>query len=161
MSHEQTYTAGKAKIHSLTSMGVLLCLAVGGCSQVTMPLGSDDVETPLVLTGSIPSGIDVAFTDIDGKDRQIIAFTLDLLTSGAVPKQETDDDHDARLSWTNPESGNSGKVSDVDQQALAETGCLTFKTTANTIAGVRIYSGTACRDISRQLTITSLAAGDA
>ncbi|MEJ8473395.1 RT0821/Lpp0805 family surface protein [Roseibium algae] len=126
-----------------------------------MPLGSADVETPLVLTGSISSAVDVAFTDVDPVDRQIIAYTLDQLTTTDAQQLSYTNGDQERLRWSNPESGNSGKVSDIDLTVEAETGCMAFKTTANTIAGVRIYSGTACRDISKRLMITSLVEGNA
>ncbi len=156
-----SYTAGKAKIQLLKVAGVAVCLLAGGCGQVTMPLGSADVETPLVLTGSVPSSIDIAAADVGPEDREIIAETLELMLKDGVALSLAETEEAKRLTWSSPESGNSGKISDVDNQALDETGCLSFKTTANTIAGVRIYNGTACRDIRQLLTVTALSMADA
>lgn len=122
-----------------------------------MPLGSDDVETPLLLTGSISSSEDTAHSDIDGQDRRLIASALEQALVNANLQIE-----DRRsLAWTNLESGNSGTIGNVDQTIMDATGCLSFETTANTIAGVQIYSGTACRDISQKLAVTALSVGKA
>ncbi|WP_417685197.1 RT0821/Lpp0805 family surface protein [Roseibium sp.] len=165
MFHRHTYTARLTKIQSLAAPALSLVLLAGGCGQISMPLGSADVETPLVLTGSIPSASDVAFADVGEDDRKIIAMTLDAVTAADGPEpaaySESAADENSRLAWTNQESGNSGRISEIDKTGLAETGCVAFKTTANTIAGLKIYSGSACRDISSRMTITSLAAGDA
>ncbi len=161
MSNDQTYTAGPAKIQSLNCAALLVCLFAAGCGQVSMPLGSADVETPLVITGSLASPTESAFTDVGAEDRQIIAYTLDLAVDNGSLLALEDSDGENRLTWSNPQSGNSGKVSDIDKSAFADTGCVGFRTTANTIEGVRIYKGSACRDISQRMTITSLAASDA
>ncbi|WP_346899460.1 RT0821/Lpp0805 family surface protein [uncultured Roseibium sp.] len=121
---------------------------LGACSPVSMPIGSSDIETPLVLTGSIPSLDDDAYTDVGADDRKLIAKTI---------HTAVDDDNTAEaLAWSNPESGNSGTISDVDVSQFEDTGCLSFKTTANTITGVGLYEGTACRDISNAMAITVL-----
>jgi len=158
MLGNMSYTAANRKIQwpSGTIIGgsLLLALGLSACSGVSVPLGSDDVETPLLITGSIESDSDVAYADIDKRDREIISLTLDSATidpADAVTPGET-------LVWTNPESGNSGTISDVNTASLAENGCLDFSTTANTIAGIKIYRGTACRDISKRLVVTALAA---
>ncbi|MBO6755374.1 MAG: pyridoxamine 5'-phosphate oxidase [Roseibium sp.] len=132
-------------------------VVLAGCGQVAVPLGSADVETPIILTGSIPSAADIAYTDIDERDRVIIAHTIETaLTDGAVHG-----DAPAAFSWRNSESGNSGTVSKIDLAEIGRTGCLGFETTANTIAGIKIYNGTACHDISNRLAITALASGAA
>lgn len=120
-----------------------------------MPIGSSGIETPLVLTGSIPSDIDVAYADIGKEDRRLIAASL----SGAINQPSMADDDETEptsFAWTNPESGNSGTISEVNMSDFEDTGCLAFTTTANTIGGVRLYSGTACRDISKKMAITTL-----
>lgn len=120
-----------------------------------MPLGSADVETPLVLTGSLPNSLDVAYTDIGAEDRRLIANAL--LSAMNQPKKETEQPEDqAPLTWSNPESGNSGTIAELETSDFENSGCLSFKTTANTIEGVRLYNGTACRDISQKLAITAL-----
>ncbi|WP_208999218.1 RT0821/Lpp0805 family surface protein [Roseibium sediminis] len=120
-------------------------------------MGSNDVDTPTILTGSIPSNTDVAYADVDERDREILALTLD--SASVDPADQIKPDQ--TLAWTNPESGNSGTISNVNLSALTDTGCLEFDTTANTIAGIKIYHGTACRDISQRMVITALAANNA
>jgi len=159
MARARSYTALGQKIQPFANPKVWLCAALGlglaACGQVTVPLGSADVETPMLLTGSIPSTADIAYADIGPTDRLFIAQALSGgLTSGA-------DTASALIPWTNPESGNSGTLSGIDTATLDQTGCLGFSTTANTIAGVRIYKGTACRNASSRLLVTELTAGAA
>lgn len=155
----QSYTAALRKIQrsSGTILGAALLIVpvLAGCSS--MPLGSNDVDSPTILTGSIPSNTDVAYADVDERDREILALTLD--SASVDPSDQIQPDQ--TLAWTNPESGNSGTISNVNLSALTDTGCLEFDTTANTIAGIKIYHGTACRDISQRMVITALAANNA
>lgn len=154
----RSYTAGPVKIHPLATILVVLGIALGGCSQVSMPMGSNNVDTPTVLTGSIPSATDVAYSDINDGDRSIIAAHLDSLaeelSAGTSVTGMT-------LPWLNSVSGNSGTLSTIDPALLTQTGCLTFRTTANTIAGIKLYDGTACRDITRKFAVTALTVSDA
>jgi outer membrane surface antigen len=158
MHRMRSYTAGNIKIQYLKA--VLFCLggALGGCSQVTVPIGSNNVDTPTVITGSIPSSTDIAYSDINEGDRRIIAENLDAI--GGVLKADSDV-QTISLPWLNSLSGNSGTLSNIDTVSLGETGCLSFLTTANTIAGIKLYSGTACRDISQSFAVTTLSVADA
>jgi len=159
----RSYTARPNKIQSLKLHCAMVCAIVAGfslagCSQMGMQVGTDDVTSPTILTGSIPSATDVAYSDLTPEDRQAIAANLDGL--------ETDlgqgaDLADLSLPWLNSSSGNSGTVSSISPAIYAQTGCLSFKTTANTIAGIKLYSGTACKDITRKFTVTALAVADA
>ena len=148
----KSYTAGGIKIQSAWVAALAISGALGACSPVSMPIGSSDIETPLVLTGSISSEDDT-YADISTDDRKLIAQTL----YAALDKDSTED----ALAWSNPESGNSGTVSDLDASQFEDTGCLSFKTTANTITGLRLYEGTACRDVSNAMAVTALRAAKA
>ncbi|PVB63203.1 pyridoxamine 5'-phosphate oxidase [Labrenzia sp. 011] len=123
-----------------------------------MPMGSNNVDTPTLLTGSIESSSDVAYADIDDEDRKVIAENLDAiapeLTAGTTIE-------DLTLPWLNAISGNSGTLSKLDASSLGETGCVSFETTANTIAGIKLYSGTACRDVVKKFAVTTLSVADA
>jgi len=144
----KSYTAGTIKIQSAWLAALAIFGLLGACSPVSMPIGSSDIETPLVLTGSIPTEETDSYADISADDRKLIAQTLHAAL-------EDDKGADA-LAWSNPESGNSGTISDLDASQFADTGCLSFRTTANTITGLRLYQGTACRDISKTMAITTL-----
>ncbi len=144
----KSYTARGIKIQSAWLAAAAISGLLGACSPVSMPIGSSDIETPLVLTGSIPSLDDDAYADVGTDDRKLIAQTIHM----AVDDNNTAED----LAWTNPDSGNSGTISALDVSKFKDTGCLSFKTTANTITGVRLYEGTACRDISKTMAITVL-----
>jgi len=158
MYRMRSYTAGHIKIHPLAAAILALGIGLGGCSQVTVPMGSNNVTSPTVLTGSIPSAADVAYSDIHEDDRTIIAGHLDTLG------QSLEDDTPptgVSLPWLNSVSGNSGTLSGIDTSLLSATGCLTFRTTANTIAGIKLYDGTACRDITRKFAVTALTVAEA
>ncbi|MHA7774045.1 RT0821/Lpp0805 family surface protein [Roseibium sp. M-1] len=158
----RSYTAGHIKIHPfvaiLLTLGAALGTTLGGCSQVTMEMGSNNLDSPTVLTGSIPSATDVAYADINEDDRSIIAQNLDLFGQDLAAGKSADG---VTLSWLNSISGNSGTLAQIDAAVLNETGCLNFKTTANTIAGIKLYSGTACRDITQRFAVTALTVVDA
>lgn len=129
-----------------------------------MQLGSADVETPLVITGSLTSGTETAFADIDRSDRTRIAALLEANLEEVQPAAGDTFDSSSKtnaLSWSNPATGNSGQVTEISLASLPDTGCVGFTTTANTIAGVRLYAGSACKDAMQRLVITSLSAVDA
>lgn len=162
MYRMRSYTAGNIKIQQfvavLSTLGLTLSLTLGGCSQISVPMGSNDVDTPTLLTGSIPSSSDIAYSDISPEDRKIIAENLD----AADPELTADSQAGAlNLPWLNALSGNSGTLSNIDASSLGETGCISFKTTANTIAGIKLYSGTACRDVTQKFNVTTLSVADA
>ncbi len=163
MRHMRSYTARHNKIYPLKNrsvmvFAVLLGGALAGCGQMGMQVGTDDLKTPTVLTGSIPSAADVAYSDLSPEDRLAIAANLDALNADLERGSNLDG---LSLPWLNAISGNSGTVSEVSSSAFTQTGCLTFKTTANTIAGIKLYSGTACRDITQKFAVTALAVADA
>ncbi|MDN3718459.1 hypothetical protein QW131_02535 [Roseibium salinum] len=69
----RSYIAGNIKIQQFAAVLLPLGLVLGGCSQFSVPVGSNNVDTPTLLTGSIPSSSDVAYSDISVEDRKIIA----------------------------------------------------------------------------------------
>lgn len=128
---------------------LLLPLAAAGCSGVSMPIGSNDLESPLDLTGSIDSQQNAADVDISAQDRAIIARAI--ATAHEAGQAEPP------FSWNNPITGNSGTIVAVkDDTQPGGTGCTRFETTANTIGGVRAYLGTACRDLMQEWAIIDL-----
>ncbi|MEP3048728.1 MAG: RT0821/Lpp0805 family surface protein [Roseibium sp.] len=149
----RSYTARPAKIQPLMLCMLVLGMIVSGCSQVSMQMGSADVTEPTLLTGSISSNSDVAFADISSDDRLIIAQNLDELSGDLSGSSDL---AELSLPWLNTASGNSGTVSAFDRSTFEETGCLNFQTTANTIVGIKLYAGTACRDITQKFAVTTL-----
>lgn len=158
MYRMRSYTDGHIKIHPLGGILLAIGLSLGGCAQVSVPMGSNNVATPTVLTGSIPSASDVAYSDVDEDDRSIIAGHLDTLGATLADGQAATG---VALPWLNSVSGNSGTLTGIDTSVLSATGCLTFRTTANTIAGIKLYDGTACRDITRKFAVTALTVSEA
>ncbi len=163
MRRMRSYTARPSKIHPLKNQSAVVCalvmgLTASGCSQVGMQVGTDDLKTPTILTGSIPSAADEAYTDLSIEDRQSIAKNFDTLDQDLASGAGLED---LKLPWLNGISGNSGTISEINPTAFAQTGCLGFKTTANTISGIKLYSGTACRDITQKFAVTALTVADA
>ncbi|TWI84590.1 outer membrane surface antigen [Roseibium hamelinense] len=140
------------KIQPRAVLAAAILPVLGACTQVTVPLGSNDVQTPIVLSGEMGLSADEAFTDIDAQDRAEIAAVLADLISKETATQTVA----TEMRWLNGESGNSGTVSKLDLADYQATGCFSFQTTANTIAGVKLYSGTACKDARNILDVASL-----
>ncbi|WP_299811421.1 RT0821/Lpp0805 family surface protein [uncultured Roseibium sp.] len=154
----RSYTVGNIKIQFFVAVLVVFGQALGGCSMVSMPMGSNNSDSPTLLTGSIGSSTDVAYADINSDDRKIIAENLDAIGPELAAGSTAED---LTLPWLNDISGNSGTLSKLDTATLGETGCLSFETTANTIAGIKLYSGTACRDLAQKFAVTTLSVADA
>lgn len=137
-------------------LGVLIastCM-LAACGSMPTHVGSDDLTSPLDLTGSIDGAQNAADTDIGADDRKAIAFAL-----AAGPASVS---RPAAFTWSNPVSGNSGTILSLKEESVPfGTECSRFETTANTIAGVRAYTGLACRDANTNWTIVDLRAKDA
>lgn len=133
---------------------------LGACAQMGGPLGNSDVVDMSDVTGSIgttnvptPSAPDSTAqsstaADIDSSDRQLIALAL---ASAAGPGNALS------VPWINPQTGNSGTITALTEEGKELLGCVAFRTTANTIQGVRAYDGNACRDARQQLAVITLA----
>lgn len=132
------------------ALAALPALALAGCSAVSIPIGdaagTSDVHAPLDLTGSLG---DTAPLDIAPGDRREIAAIFPAAIGagqGAAP-----------LSWTNPETGNRGTITEI---VLADPkgtqGCARFVTSANTFEGLRNYTGVACPDAAERWHVTAL-----
>ncbi|MEP0406265.1 MAG: hypothetical protein ABJH93_11010 [Roseibium sp.] len=102
---------------------------------------------------SIVSPAEPARQVIEDDDWEAIAQNLDKvvpdLSSRAV-------DLAAGWSWFSPVSGNSGTLLKIETAGLSETECISFQTTANTITGIGLYTGTACRALGRRFAVTEL-----
>lgn len=158
MYRMRSYTGPHFKIHPLGAALLAAGALVSGCSQVSVPVGSNNIDAPTVLTGSIPSTSDVAYSDVNEGDRGIIAANLDSLSDDLADIETV---KELSLPWLNSVSGNSGTLSGIDATSLAASGCVTFRTTANTIAGIKLYDGSACRDVTRKFSVTTLTVSDA
>ncbi|WP_349359753.1 RT0821/Lpp0805 family surface protein [Stappia sp.] len=136
-------------------LGISLALALlaGACGGVSMPVGSADPATPLDLTGSIDAEQNTADVDIGAQDRAVIARAI-ATARGSTTAQPP-------FSWTNPLSGNSGTILALTDDTIASgTGCARFRTTANTIGGLRAYDGVACQDAMQTWQVIDLTEAD-
>lgn len=136
----------------LVPLGVILSLGIfaAGCAQTSAPIATNDMVAPLDLTNSISGMPSNAGADVEATDRQVIALALAETTPPGGGEVE--------IPWLNPESGNSGTITKVTGEGDQVPGCMSFRTTANTIQGVRAYEGNACRDARQNLAVISLAA---
>lgn len=149
MKASGAYNASLPQLKNCFVPIALIGLLISGCSSVSTPLGSADVAVPLDLTASIDGIDDTSYADIDEMDRKIL--------SSEILKAVNLSAENGTYPWVNPQSGNSGTISELSTASLTKSGCVSFKTTANTIDGIRLYHGTACQDASNAFAIVSLA----
>ncbi|MFN4009505.1 MAG: RT0821/Lpp0805 family surface protein [Pannonibacter sp.] len=135
-------------------------IGLGACAQISGPLATSDVVDMSDVTGSInnagnglatdPAGTGsrAPSSDIDATDRQLIALAI---ASAPAPGNAIN------VPWLNPASGNSGTIIALTPEGRDLLGCVAFRTTANTIQGVRAYDGNACRDARQQMAVINLA----
>lgn len=128
-------------------VGIGFALAVGaalsGCT-VSGPMGHAGKDRSASEAVSIVSPAEPSRQDIKDDDWAAIAQNLDRV------------DLAAGRSWFSPVSGNSGTLLKIETADLSGTECISFQTTANTITGIRLYTGTACRDPGRRFAVTEL-----
>ena len=132
------------------ALAVMTVFALSGCSAISIPLGeatgTSDMNAPIDLTGSISDTTDL---DVGPDDRRYIA--------AVVPAHIADPTDQALLSWSNPDTGNSGTIIEIvpaDPNGIR--GCARFTTSANTFAGLRNYTGMACPDSFKAWHVTLL-----
>ncbi|PTW62162.1 outer membrane surface antigen [Breoghania corrubedonensis] len=132
-------------------------LGLAGCGHISFPMGkSSESDASSINTGSVASMSDPRTDrDVAVTDRGIIASTL-------ATAPETQEPTPTQLAWANPETGNQGTIFEVvDADPKAAGSCRRFSTTANTIDGVRAYSGIACPDSFDKWHVTVLQPADA
>ncbi|NBN64317.1 pyridoxamine 5'-phosphate oxidase [Microvirga tunisiensis] len=123
-------------------------LVLGGCAQISSPLASYDGPAAVDVTGSTNGAGTASDLEIDTTDRAVIALALTRApVAGAA----------VEIPWLNPESGNSGTITALGREGEQVPGCMAFQTTANTIQGVKAYSGNACRDLRQELQVIGIA----
>lgn len=158
------YPGSLSKRLGLLATFLSVNIGLGACAQLSGPLATSDVVDMSDVTGSIDSAgasaadgsaTDAAgassqagSTDIDAADRQLIALAI---ASAPAPGNAIS------IPWLNPVSGNSGTIIALTPEGRDLLGCVAFRTTANTIQGVRAYDGNACRDARQQLAVINLA----
>lgn len=149
-----TVRSGMRQWRRFAAVGLLAGLA--GCSQISFPIATSDTEQPVNMTGTVIGMQDeAADRDVAATDRGIIASTL-----ASAPT--SDEPAPTQLAWVNPETGNQGTIFEiVDADPKQAGGCRRFTTTANTIEGVRNYSGIACPDSFDTWHVTVLQPADA
>jgi surface antigen len=104
-------------------------------SQWTSPSTTAAAPVPEDVTGSIARPQPAPA--VVGADADVIRRTVEK-TSVVAPTTQ--------VAWTNPETGNSGTISDlVPSRAANGAPCRDFRTTVATIGGVRLFAGRACQ----------------
>ncbi len=143
---------------AVAAMGVL---ALAGCGHISFPMSdTSETGTSQIRTASI-DGMETPDSDseIVATDRGVIASTLASAPAVEGPEASVSP---TQLAWVNPETGNQGTIFEiVDADPKGVHGCRKFSTTANTIEGVRAYSGIACPDSFDKWHVTVLQPADA
>ncbi len=135
-------------------IATLAASALAGCAGIAIPLsgadGTSDINAPIDLTGNIGNTADL---DVTMSDRQRIVAVL--------PENPTEADSVVPLAWVNPETGNRGTITElVEADPAGNRGCARFTTSANTIEGLRNYTGMACPDSFNNWHVTVLEPAD-
>ncbi|WP_106752015.1 RT0821/Lpp0805 family surface protein [Pannonibacter carbonis] len=158
------YPGSLSKRLGLLATFLSVNIGLGACAQISGPLATSDVVDMSDVTGSIDSAgasagngpvTEVAgassqarSSDIDATDRKLIALAI---ATAPAPGNAIS------IPWLNPASGNSGTIIALTPEGRDLLGCVAFRTTANTIQGVRAYDGNACRDARQQMAVINLA----
>ncbi len=143
------YIAIRSLRHTLLCAAIVATGFLAGCGSISFPMGSNDVEAPLDLTGSIDGIQNSADLDISPEDRAVIAKTISAAPAGVT----------STLAWSSHISGNSGTITALaPDTGSSGTGCRSFETTANTVTGIRTYTGIVCRDLRKVWTVVELQA---
>ncbi len=135
--HRQDITTGlwfvQAPIGPAFATMILAGLVLGGCA-LDIPIKTIE-PGPTVVTGSVqPVG---ATEKIDQGDTKIINDTV-----AQAPVQPA---APSLLDWRNPETGNRGTVSAINEFiADDQRKCRKFKTTLDSFTGISLYNGESC-----------------
>jgi surface antigen len=119
--------------------------AISSCSVTkTMTLDTAQSET---VTASIAAPMKAE--GIDGTDAELIR--------SAIAGNIDGDSNIAALAWSNPDTGNSGTITGVDE-FVGEGGrnCRKFRTTVDSFVGISQYSGEACETTPGSWELSSL-----
>ncbi len=122
-------------LRSIGNIGIALVVALylSGCAvgKSVDRLADDGGLT----TGSIPQSVVVE--DVDPGDAEQIKL--------AVADAETAASGSNLLAWSNPETGNSGTITAIDQY-IGKSGqsCRKFRTTVDSFMGISLYEGETC-----------------
>jgi surface antigen len=129
-------------------VALALCgMALGGCSTLGLPFGSEAaVDTTTV--GSIPVSAKLS-DSVNPSDWETIQRTV-----AAVPSNQSQ-----TVEWTNSRTGSTGTV--IALAASGNASCRAFATTISDPRGVRRYSGQVCRQLAGQWRLKSVSADDA
>ena len=110
---------------------VLLVVALSGCAigKSVDRLAADSQLT----TGSIPK--DVVVEGVDPGDTAAIKLTV----------ADAGEEGSNLLAWNNPETGNSGTITAIDQYIGTDgQSCKKFRTTVDSFMGISLYEGETC-----------------
>lgn len=114
-------------------MAGLLALSISGCA-VNKTMSRID-NNPDIITGSITKPVEAE--GIDPTDAEKIKV--------AVVGADKPSDESHLLAWNNPETGNSGTITAIDQFiGTSGQSCKKFRTTVDSFMGIALYNGETC-----------------
>ena len=124
-------SAGRAIVNIAGAF--VLSTAVSGCA-VNKTMSRID-NNPDIITGSVTKPVEVE--GIDPTDAEKIKL--------AVVEAEKPVANSHLLAWNNPQTGNSGTITAIDQY-IGNSGqsCKKFRTTVDSFMGIALYNGETC-----------------
>lgn len=140
-----SYTGRVAGRQRIAYAGLLLSvLSLAGCSSmgglgditgsITVPSAARSGPTGAGKSAE-PQAAPAAPSDWEAVKRSVAKAPTDRPTKSA----------EAKIAWSNAETGNSGTISDVIASNRAGNACKGFNTTVSSMDGVRLYRGEVCR----------------
>jgi surface antigen len=110
-----------------------LALSISGCAiNKTMSVLDND---PDIITGSVTKPVEAE--GIDPTDAEKIKV--------AVVGADKPIENSHLLAWNNPETGNSGTITAIDQFiGTSGQSCKKFRTTVDSFMGIALYNGETC-----------------
>ena len=112
---------------------VIVSLAVSGCAvgKSVDQLASE----PALVTGSVTEGVETE--GVHPTDAEAIKLAV-ADAQGAAPESNL-------LAWSNPETGNSGTITAIDNYIGTHgQSCKKFRTTVDSFMGISLYNGETC-----------------
>lgn len=140
-----SYTGRVADRQRIPYAGLLLSvLALAGCSSMG---GLGDVTGSITVPSATAAGPTGAGKPAEPQAAPAAPSDWEAVKRSVAkaPADRPAKSVEAKIAWSNAETGNSGTISDVIASNRAGSACKGFNTTVSSMDGVRLYRGEVCR----------------
>lgn len=144
------YNSLQIRRHAAATIGLLFaCAVLAGCALIEIPLGGSGNDAPLIDPIITQAATENGVTDVDPQDWKTV--------QDAISTSFSTMEDGASADWANSDTGSNGSIV-ADTMVTTEQGeiCRPFRTTLDSISGVEIFSGYACRQRDGAWRITRL-----